>query len=157
MPVLAASPELSVREAPAAEAERYVRELYAELTTDADAVPVGEMEFSDCRWFPCAIDGRCCGGFLVVGTESGNPQVHTLLQPPARGRLAVALARQALALYRHLGGCKLLACCYSDNRAAQLFITACGFRRLQSLDEGETRRGSSVRAIYYESEETNHG
>lgn len=151
MPALAPSPTIAVRRSPPGEAKPYVRAFYGQLRTDADPVLDREPDFTACAWYACSIDGDPVGGFLLVPDDRGETEVLTLLVRPARGGAAVDCARAALAAYRADGGGRLVACAYSDDRAAQLFITAVGFRRVSTAAEGASRHGRRIHAIYYES------
>lgn len=150
-------PQVLARRVPAGEAKPYVRLYYEKLRTEADPVLDREPDTTGCEWYACSLDGDPVGGFLLVPNDRGETEVLTLLARPARGGSAVACARAALAAYRANGGGRLVACAYSDDRAAQLFITAAGFRRTGRIDEGASRHGRPVAAIYYESEEPHHG
>lgn len=143
-------PHIDVALRPARESTPYLRRFYPRLRVDRDPDPPAQPVLEGCQWWACALDGQPCGGFLLQphGTEM---EVYTLLLPPARGAIAQACAREALRLYRKSGGGCLRICAYSDNRPAQLFIAALGFRRGRSVHEGDTRHGRPVRAIYYES------
>ena len=139
---------------PFAEAAPFLELYDGALSTDGEE----GLRPDDAVWMACSVDGAACGGFMVVPSVHGlAPEVNVLLTPPARGKLALRVAEVALSEYRKVGGGKLSACVYSDAKDVQLFLTACGFKRLHSVDEGATRNGRKVRAIYYESQEVQHG
>lgn len=148
---------IGVARAPARLAVPYLRLFYDALRVDSDPRYPLRPDLAGCLWYPCTLDGAPVGGFLLL-PKAEYMEVHTLLVPPARGAAAVAVARAALQCYRAEGGGPLLACAYDDNRAAQTFIAAVGFHRIDTVDEGATRFGHPVRAIYYtDNREFHHG
>lgn len=138
-----------VRFAPVTEATPYIRKFYDELKVDADPCITDSIILDGCLWAECSVDEVGCGGFLLIPKPEGY-EVMTLLVPPARGRIAVQLGREGVALFRRTyPDTQLLVTTYSHMRAAQVFITAVGFRRSLTVNEGSTRDGKPCNAIYY--------
>ena len=138
-----------VQFAPVEKAIPYIRMFYNELKVDADPCITDVLCLDGCLWVECLIDGANCGGFILIRKPDGY-EVMTLLVPPARGKAAVQLGREGVALFRRTHpGVRLLVTTYSHMRAAQLFITAVGFHRAKSVNEGDTRDGQPCNAIYY--------
>lgn len=136
--------------APVENAIPYIRQFYDELKVDADPALTDTLSLDGCLWVACSVGSIDCGGFILIPKDDGY-EAMTLLVPPARGAVAVRLAREGIALFSSAyPGVRLRASTFSDMRAAQRFIASVGFRRSGSEDEGDTRKGKPCKVVYYE-------
>lgn len=77
------------------------------------------------------VDGVPCGGFLFRKNE-----VHTMLLPPLRGRLAVRAGKQACDwLRQHRGWSEMTSYCFSCHPQTLWFARQVGFSIQSTIDE----------------------
>lgn len=69
-----------------------------------------------------------CGAFLFVAQEDGVAEIHTLLTPRCRGRLAIEAGKAVVKFaFENMNINKITSRCPNNNRASLYFAMRCGF------------------------------
>lgn len=86
-----------------------------------------------------------CGVFLIL-PEDGHHAVHTLLEPPARGSLAIKLGRLGMRwVWENTGWASLHSYAYENRPEVVLFAKLCGFHVDRTISDETTINGKPVR------------
>lgn len=108
------------------------------LPKDIDLRPL--LACSDVVFLKAYLNDAPCGGFLFKGNDA-----HTVLLPPARGNLAVELAKLAVEwVHQNRGYDHLVSYCYSCHPHTLWFAKRIGFVHAGTRDDHITVKGEPV-------------